>query len=574
MSEEIEPDGASQAQGNVWMHSGIVAGSALVLGLLSLAIASLSAEFLPSIPTLQRPLFLVLGLFAASFVVYLLGLWSAVRLRERISFPVILLCSLVFRLILLDSTPIQEVDIYRYLWDGTTSVQGISPYRFSPLQVQRESRQTVASDELRTLVELKERYRGKEQVLNLVHFGRYTTPYPPVSQVVFAMAAWLTPVSASVSTHLLVMKFFIVVFDLGTLWLMARLVRRVGLPIGWTVAYGWCPLVLKEFANSGHLDSITVFLTMASVDRLLVAIGGVQGEGGSNVESPSPRPSPRGRGGSDNAFSQRSFASAMMAVVLLALAVGGKLYPVVLAPAFLMMGVRHFGWVKSVALGLGFVVLMGLILLPMWLPYQQSDAVPDAGVKAFVQTWQSNDLLFSIVVENLKPDPESGEKLRPWFVFTPGTFRSWLVGLYPGERELPRFQVPFYFTRAASLLAWLGICAWLMVGLWKSPTAEKLLSCSFLLIAWFWLLSPTLNPWYWLWALPLVPFVRDRSWLLMSGLLFVYYTLFWFQARSGEMWFLGQNYQGRLFFDFVVVWLEYVPFFVVWGVERFVARRA
>jgi hypothetical protein len=38
-----------------------------------------------------------------------------------------------------------------------------------------------------------------------------------------------------------------------------------GRHLGWSLAYAWCPLAVKEVANTGHLDSIPVFLTVLAV---------------------------------------------------------------------------------------------------------------------------------------------------------------------------------------------------------------------------------------------------------------------------------------------------------------------
>ena len=50
--------------------------------------------------------------------------------------------------------------------------------------------------------------------------------------------------------------------------------------------------------------------------------------------------------------------------------------------------------------------------------------------------------------------------------------------------------------------------AYIYSGVWAYHDAESRgkpgCLVAFLVLAWFWLLSPTQNPWYWTWALPLV----------------------------------------------------------------------
>ena len=111
------------------------------------------------------------------------------------------------------------------------------------------------------------------------------------------------------------------------------------------------------------------------------------------------------------------------------------------------------------------------------------------------------------------------------------------------------------------------IVLWGSVRLWGDSSEmreeNRFLESVFLTLAWFWFLSPTQNPWYWTWALPLVPFARSRSWLLVSGLAMLYYLRFWFQADSLGGPQLGSVYAGVGSFDHVVVWLEHGPFLLI-----------
>ena len=96
---------------------------------------------------------------------------------------------------------------------------------------------------------------------------------------------------------------------------------------------------------------------------------------------------------------------------------------------------------------------------------------------------------------------------------------------------------------------------------------------TFLTIAWFWLLCPTQNPWYWTWALPLLPMARSRVWLAMSGLVLLYYLRFWLSYHWPEQPVLGTPYAGIAFFDFVVTWIEYGPWFLCLAIAACFRRR-
>ena len=153
----------------------------IVIGLLSSSIYGvvcwLSAGFLYDLPDIGRPILLTLSLFVTTFLLYVLALRLGVKSRtER---PAIVLSfAIVFRVITLFSHPIQEVDIYRYVWDGIVFTSGVSPFDYSPQQV-LEASPSVASKDLSELVSLRDSSPAIRQVLERVHFGELPTVYPP-----------------------------------------------------------------------------------------------------------------------------------------------------------------------------------------------------------------------------------------------------------------------------------------------------------------------------------------------------------------------------------------------------------
>lgn len=123
---------------------------------------------------------------------------------------------------------IEEIDLYRYGWDGAVSTQGVSPFRHSPQQVLASSANDALPDGLARLVRLRDHSPELTAILRRVHFGELPTIYPPVSQLVFAASSWLTPEGSSVSTRLTLMKAWFVAFDLATLalvWLAVTTIR-------------------------------------------------------------------------------------------------------------------------------------------------------------------------------------------------------------------------------------------------------------------------------------------------------------------------------------------------------------
>ena len=460
--------------------------------------------------------------------------------------------AILFRIILLFSVPIQEVDLYRYIWDGVVTAEGISPYRYSPQEVEdmvaaaangqsdqptRYRRPKSQREQLKRLGDLAST-SGLDGVIDLVHFEQYTTPYPPTNQPFFAAAAIsgrtigprvgaiTDPKSPNFWGYLYSMKAVLILFDLGTGLMLILLLRQLQLPAIWSIAWLWCPLVLKEIANSGHLDSIAVFFTTAAIYLLVKAAWGI---GGTNADFQQPR------------FAMLYGGAAM---ILLALGVGAKVYPLVLFPIFATVLVKRFK-LTGIALSIGFLALVGAVLWPMLSQTQMVRSMnpppaaqpeiyhPPAGIEAFAKFWEMNDFLFMTLVENLKPYGKSAEDHDPavepgespiWFVVTSNGFRhsfaervSEMTGPVksaeaPNARGIPKFEVAFWLTRRVTLAIFALVVAWSCYCAFYSDDPRKFLELTFLTIAWFWFLAPTQNPWYWTWALPTICFCRNRLW--------------------------------------------------------------
>ena len=513
----------------------------------------------------SQVLLIVLGIFAATFLLYLLALRVALRAPDGVP----LLCwilgpAVVFRLLLLFTTPIEEIDLYRYLWDGTASVAGVSPYRFAPDQVLLATASDNLPDDLARLVAIRDHSPALQAILSRIHFADLPTIYPPVSQAVFAAAAWLVPRDASLAERMIVTKACFVLFDLGVIVVVAGLLRNLHMSLGWLLAYAWCPLVIKEIANSGHLDSVPAFLTVAFAYTAVLGMW-------------SPR---------EQWLKQAVLVLA--AAGLLAMAVGAKLYPIILAPLFAVSLWRVRGWTTACAACAVFAITAACLLWPMFpkvdvqttegiapwsvdaaelppLPPLEMDEEardPSQSVKAFLGQWEMNDFFFLLAMENLRPTAHLAAPDRAWFSVLPEPWRAAVIGPAAWALGLSPLQTAFITSRALLTVVFFGIVGWLCIRSFRFAEPRLFLEASFLIVAWFVLLSPTVNPWYWLWAVPFAPFGRNRTWLLLSGLLFVYYFRFWLVGHFAEHSVPYTDLRPELFFDYVVTWLEFAPWLV------------
>lgn len=264
-SRSAADEGGNRLLWRVGVASAVAYGSVLLL----------STGFRYGVGYEDRPLPAVLGLFALATFGYWGALWRVVNKSatdEARRFRMVLGFGLLFRLILLGSNPIQEIDYYRYLWDGQVLANGINPFRYSPAQIDQRGPKAEPCTEQGRLWQIARRSEATWAIFTRVHHREVPTVYPPAAQAVFALAALATPGPAPLWAHVLILKGFLLAFDLATLLLVVSLLRRLQLPPSWCLAYAWCPLVVKEFANSAHLDSIAVFFTTRT-SMLHVRIG-------------------------------------------------------------------------------------------------------------------------------------------------------------------------------------------------------------------------------------------------------------------------------------------------------------
>ena len=214
------------------------------------------------------------------------------------------------------------------------------------------------------------------------------------------------------------------------------------------------------------------------------------------------------------------------AAAVLALAAGVKLWPVLLLPV--VLHTADCGARKALAA----VILFGALVAVMAWPVVAAGLGPDSGVTAYARTWEMNDALFMALAWALD-----------------GVLRA--AGLMDLPSDMP-----------ARLLVG-GFLVAFVVWLCRRPAwdAEALCGRFLAVIAALFLLGPTQFPWYYV---PLVPFLAALprySLLLLSATLPLYYLRFHFAARGAAD-----------VFDHGVVWLEYLPVWLLLAGELAAAR--
>ena len=504
-----------------------------------------------------RPVVEVVFLAWIASAISLLAIFVGLKVSrsQRWLLGTIVLFAVSFRMILIFSNPILEVDFYRYLWDGIAANQGVSPYKFTPEAVLKS---TASDEELERLQTIVSTRPSAWTIVSRVHFEKYTTLYPPVSQFFFRLTTVIVPDDASAYTHMVAIKFMLVLFDIGVIACLAWLISVLGKHPAWLIAYAWSPLVLKEIANGGHLDSIALFFFTAGVAVFLWIV--------KRVEPPDEKESPTASSGGEGIPVWASASSGG----LIGLGIGAKLFPVVLVPALFVFLVAKKQILHAIVFAVACVVISGLSLWPMLdheespphvvaaIPLAEGDVAvdgPDDGLAAFITKWRMNDALFSFVYQNVEYD--WGGKKPAWYVLVPNETRvKWSQQL--ANVKLANGNGAYFVARLVTVSLFALFYLWMLVKIWKSESANEMAGLLLLLMAIFFFLQPTQNPWYWLWVMPFVCFAKNPGWLFVSLALFVYYLRFWFQEMGQNYRFLGVDYVGIDFYDHCVVWIEFL----------------
>lgn len=439
----------------------------------------------------DRPIVALVGLLVAAFLVYAVAVARVIRHPERVRLASVLVWAVLCRLVLLSSSPIQEDDLYRYVWDGQVVRHGVSPYRYAPAEVAAfapgaERGETRAQRERATLSRLAT--GSGRLIVERINHPEVPTIYPPLAQAVFAATQGIAPWS------LRGMRTILLLFDGLCVLLIVALLRRLALPTARVLIYAWSPLVLKEFANSGHMDVVAMAAVLASL-LLLV---------------------------------QRRW---IWASVMLALGVAGKYFPLVLVP---VVGARLWREGRRIAPAGAVAWLMTLGVCTA--PFLGDGIRMFRGLRVYATSWELNAGSFALL------------------------------------EMITRWAMPASAAAAARVLAAGLIVAVIVWGVRRQPDRRDPMAmagaCLVSLGALF-LLSPVQDPWYLAWLVPLLCVHPWRPWLLLTGLIHLYYLGFFIEYHL-------QTPESAAFWWGLLRIVEYVPFYglLAWETWRRRSRPA
>ncbi|MBN8825427.1 MULTISPECIES: hypothetical protein [unclassified Spirosoma] len=261
--------------------------------------------------------------FNLLIVLYGLSFWGYVRITRPLWFVsnqpsltsitqpepdrFLVLAAILFRLSLLAVIPNLSDDYVRFIWDGHLVANGFNPYLYLPSQ--------IIHTPLAVTVGLT------DSLYYSLNSPNYYTVYPPVNQVLFGLAAFLSP--HHLLGNVIGLRIPILLAEIGTLWLLPKLLRRWSKNPNLASLYGLNPLAILELTGNIHYEAVMIFFALLALWF----------------------------------YQQKRWRVSTFA---LALSIGTKLLPVLFFPLM----IRYMGWKRGLVYATVTLGFTGLLFVP------------------------------------------------------------------------------------------------------------------------------------------------------------------------------------------------------------------
>jgi hypothetical protein len=175
----------------------------------------------------------------------LLGLsaYWLIQKEEQIRFWISV--AIIARVILVFAFPNLSDDVYRFVWDGHLLNAGINPFDHLP-SYYIENQTPIAGI--------------NKALFEQLNSPEYFTIYPPVAQLTFALSTWLFP--SSLYGAAIVMKLFLLAFEIGNIILITKLLQHFQLPVKNVLLYALHPLIMVEIVGNLHFEGAMIFFLL------------------------------------------------------------------------------------------------------------------------------------------------------------------------------------------------------------------------------------------------------------------------------------------------------------------------
>jgi len=271
---------------------------------------------------------------------------------EKWNFKFLLIVGILFRLVFLIAEPNLSQDFYRFIWDGELIKNGINPYLYTPDQIMGQGMVSFTS--------MNELHEGMS-ALNARHYSNY----PPVNQVLFALASILG--GGSVMGSMIAMRLTVIAADLGVLYFGRKLLQNLNKANHMAFWYFLNPLVIIELTGNLHFEGVMLFFFVWALYFI-----------------------------SKNKW--------LWATPIYAISIMIKLMPILFLPIFL----KYFGFKKSVVFYTLVILGCAALLLPFYSPVFIDNYAETVGL------WFSNFEFNASMYNVVKKIAVTYYEAKPW----------------------------------------------------------------------------------------------------------------------------------------------------------------
>lgn len=349
---------------------------------------------------------------------------------EKISCRKTLLAGLLLRFAVFWFVPNWSDDFVRFLWDGELLKSGQNPYTLTPREWQEAN---VNPDNA----------YGNQLFENL-NSPDYYSVYPPLNQAIFWLGAKAS--MGFVWNGYYAIRLILLLGEIGVFLLLWKLLAAFQLPQKQIFWYWLNPLVIMEITGNLHFESLVLLFLLASLLGIQKQIMGLSGG-------------------------------------FWGLAIGMKLLPMMLGPAFLAISKtrKSLGFWAGTALAF-FICFIPLLIDNSWVNFFQS-------LQLYQGKFEFNASVYYLVRE---------------------------IGFWIEGYNVIGFVIPYFSAATVMLIAYFS---------WKKQprTLAELVDLIVLIYLVYLLLQPVVHPWYILPALGLSVLRGKVTFLLWSfGVVFSY----------------------------------------------------
>ena len=305
--------------------------------------------------------------------------------------------AILFRAIFLFGINDYSDDFNRFVWDGKIIVDGENPYEKSPSN-HMEMLGENAPDDLRDLYE------------NLNSKGYYTV-YPPVNQAIFSSSVYLG--GGNLYLSVVWMKVFILLFEIGLIFLLFKMLRKLKMKESLAQIYAFNPLVILELTGNVHFEGVMLFFFMLGLYSLL-------------------------------------YNRIILSGLVIALAINTKIVPLLFLPLFLPL----LGMVKSIKL----YVTIGVLTVLMVVPFISDIVVNNfsQSLELYFQSFEFNASFYylfkGISYAFLDYKTSIIGDLIPIIVFLFAIFMTYKLYVKKANSDLTEFDLKSFVSHAIPLM--------------------------------------------------------------------------------------------------------------------------